>query len=82
MTTVQVNLPDALAEAARDAGLLTSEALERLLSEALRRRRAANELLKVADHLADAGVPPMTMDEINAEVKAYRAERRKREAGR
>ena len=38
--------------------------------------------LKVADRIEAAGIPPMSMEEINAEVKAARAERRKREAGR
>lgn len=40
MTKVQIELPDATAEAAQAAGLLTSEALDRLLSNALRRRLA------------------------------------------
>jgi len=82
MTTVQVTLPDELAKQAKAAGLLTPEAMERLLAEALRRRRAVDELLKVADRVQAAGIPPMSMEEINAEVKAARAERRKREAGR
>jgi hypothetical protein len=41
MTTIQIELPDATAKAAREAGLLTSQALERLLNEALRRRQSA-----------------------------------------
>jgi hypothetical protein len=82
MTTVQVTLSDALATEAREAGLLTPEALERLLQEALRRRVAANRLLGVADRVARAGIAPMSMEEINAEVRAYRDERRRREAGR
>ncbi len=78
MTRIQIDLPDATAQAARDAGLLTPEALLRLLSDALRRRQAADALLSVADRVAAAGIPPMTMEEINAEVKAARAERHKR----
>lgn len=74
-------MPDATAQAARDAGLLTGQALERLLNEALRRRQAADALLSIADRVAVAGVPPMSMEEINAEVKAARAEERQR-AGR
>jgi hypothetical protein len=72
-------LPDATAQAARDAGLLTPEALERLLTEALRRKQAADSLLSIADRVAAAGTEPMSMEEINAEVKAARAERRRRE---
>ncbi len=78
MTRIQIDLPDATAQAARDEGLLTPEALLRLLSDALRRRQAADALLSVADRVAAAGIPPMTMEEINAEVKAARAERHKR----
>lgn len=76
MTTLQIELPDGTAQAARAAGLLTPQALDRLLTEALRKREAANSLLSIADRVAAAGIPEMSMQEINAEVKATRAERR------
>lgn len=79
MTTIQIELPEATAQAARAAGLLTPQALARLLDEALKRRQAADALLAIADRVAAAGIPPMSMDEINAEVKAARAERRARQ---
>ena len=81
MTKIQIELPDATAQAARDAGLLTSDALERLLNDALKRKQAADSLLSIADRVAAAGIPPMSMDEINAEVKAARAERKQRAGG-
>jgi len=81
MTTIQIELPDAMAQAALDAGLLTPQALERLLNDALRRKQAADSLLSIADRVAAAGIEPMSMDEINAEVKAARAERRRRASG-
>jgi hypothetical protein len=81
MAKIQIDIPDATAQAARDAGLLTPEALLRLLSDALRRRQAADALLSVADRVAAADIPPMTMKDINAEVKAARAERHKRAGG-
>lgn len=81
MTRIQIDLPDATAQAARDAGLLTPEALLRLLNDALRRRQAADALLSIADRVAAAGIPSMTMKEINAEVKATRAERHNRAGG-
>ena len=77
MTTLQIELPDGTAQAARAAGLLTPQALDRLLNEALRKREAANSLLSIADRVAAAGIPEMSMQEINAEVKAARAARRK-----
>ena len=77
MTKIQIELPDAVAKAAQEAGLLTAPALERLLADALRRRDAGDALLAIADRVAAAGIEPMSMEEIDAEVKAYRAERRR-----
>ena len=81
MTTIQIELPDATAQAARAAGLLTPQALDRLLNDALERKQAADALLSIADRVAAAGIEPMSMEEINAEVKAARAERRQRADG-
>ena len=58
MTTIQIELPDATAQAARAAGLLTSQALARLLNEAIKRRQAADALLSIADRVAEAGIAP------------------------
>jgi len=82
MTTVEVklDLPDSLAKAAKDAGLLTPEAIEGLLREAVR-SKAFDELLGVADRVAAANIPPMTMEEIQSEVDAVRAARRERAGG-
>jgi len=68
--------------AAREAGLLTSEAPERLLMDAIKRRQAADALLEIAERVAEAGIEPMSMEEIDREVKAVRAERRRRAGGR
>ena len=81
MTKIQIELPDATAKAARDAGLLTPQALDRLFTDAIRRRQAADSLLSIADRVAAAGIGPMSMEEIDAEVKTVRAKRRQR-AGR
>jgi hypothetical protein len=82
MTKVQIELSDATARAAREAGLLRSEALERLLMDALKRRRAADALLATAERVAEAGIEPMSMEAIDREAKAVRAERRRRAGGR
>lgn len=74
----QEQVSDATAQAAKAAGLLTPQALGRLLSNALRKREAAQSLRSVADGVAAADIAPMTMDEIDAEVKAVRAVRRAR----
>ena len=58
MTTLEVklDLPENLAKAAKDAGLLTPQALEGLLWDAVR-RKAADELFDTADRLAQANIP-------------------------
>jgi hypothetical protein len=78
MTELKVTLPDRLAREAREAGLLSAKAIKRLLLEAMRRRAAAREFLAVADRVVAAGVPPMSEEEIQAEVDAVRRARRRR----
>jgi hypothetical protein len=75
MTMIEIKLPDELARRARIAGLLSDSAIQALLEEAIR-RQAGRRLLDVARHLQEAGVPSMSMEEIDTEVKAVRAERR------
>lgn len=77
MTTVEITLPDGLAKDAKQAGLLTSEAIERMIKSELR-RRAGEQLLESAGKLASTGLPPLTEEEIQAEIDAARAERRAR----
>ncbi len=74
-------MPDVTAKAALETGLLTPQALDRLLTQALARRGAADSLRSIADGVAVAGVEPLSMDAIDAEVKAARAERRQRAGG-
>jgi hypothetical protein len=75
MTTIEIMLPDELAQRAKSAGLLSDSAIQLLLEDAIR-RRAGRALVDVARRIQAAGVEPMSMEEIDAEVKAYRAERR------
>jgi hypothetical protein len=77
MTPILINLPDETVSAARDAGLLTPEALQRLLTHEVARLRAATAVLGFADRVSLAGVDDMPMTEIDAEVKAVRHERRR-----
>lgn len=75
MTELVVRLPDELAQRARKAGLLSDSAMQRLFEEAIR-REAGRKLLTIAEGLHAAGIAPMNDEEIVAEVKATRAERR------
>ena len=72
MTKVELELSEATAKAARKAGLLTPKALARMLTQAIRRRRAADSLLAVAGRVAKTEIAPMSMGEIDAEVKLAR----------
>ena len=77
MTTLELklNLPDRLAREARAAGLLTPEALSDLLKDAMR-RRAAQTLLAGAQRASEAGSKPLSMKDIQTEVKAVRRARK------
>ena len=76
MTTLEINLSYALAKEAKNAGLLTPQALEMMLREALRAKRV-NRLAAARGRLAANPLPPMTPEEIQAEIVAYRAQVRR-----
>jgi hypothetical protein len=73
---VEIELPDTLAMQAKMAGLLEPDALERMVREALLARRVEG-LVQARDALMANPLPPMTPEEIQAEVDAYRAEVRR-----
>jgi post-segregation antitoxin (ccd killing protein) len=77
MTTIDLtlNIPDDLANKAQAAGLLSSEAIERLLREQLR-KQAGQDLRAMLNKADASGVAPMSEEEVQAEIDAYRAERR------
>lgn len=52
------------------------------ISSKARRLAALDRLLAIAPAIEAAGVPPMSEDEIQAEVDAVRAARRQRRGGR
>ena len=66
---LKLNLPDRLAEEASQMGLLNPDGLQTLLREAVRNRRIA-QLALTRQRVAEAGIAPMTMDEIQKEVDA------------
>jgi len=80
--TVQLDLPDALVKEARARGLFESSSMGELIETELHRRKAAAELRNVLDGIRTQPGEPMSEQEIAAEVKAARRERRTREAGR
>ena len=76
MTTVQITIPDQLAEEAAKAGLLGADRIEALLRQELRIARLTKMRAARTQLTADP-LPPMTADEIQAEIRAYRAEQRR-----
>ena len=80
MTELKITLPERLASDAREAGLLTSRAIQSLLRAAMRRRVATRNFLANAERVAAAGVRPMSEEEIQAEIVAARKARRRNRA--
>lgn len=76
MTTYKLTLTlsDNLAQEAGNAGLLTPEAIERLLRDEVR-RRAVDKMFVAADQLAGIELPALTEHEVEAEIAAARASR-------
>jgi hypothetical protein len=80
--TVELDLPDELIRQARQMGLLDSRRVAEMLADEVRRRNAGQELKKVLDEIRSVPGQSLTTDEISAEIRAARAERRAREARR
>jgi post-segregation antitoxin (ccd killing protein) len=72
---LKITLPDQLAHEARAAGLLTEHGIERLIEDAVR-RTAGSRLLDAVRRPRDAEGPPLTEEDIAAEVAAVRGRRR------
>lgn len=72
---VEIELPDTLARQAKKAGLLEPEALERTVRAALLAKRAEG-LVEAREVWAANPLPPVTSEEIQAEIDACRAENR------
>lgn len=79
MTTVQIQLPDELAQNAQAAGLLSPEAMAAMLREQLR-KQAGESLRAMWERLPPEELTPEIEQMIVDEVRAVRAERRKRNA--
>jgi hypothetical protein len=66
-----LDLPDRLAREANEAGLLSPRALARLLREEMR-REALRRIAEGTERVRKAGVPALSMDEIQREVDEVR----------
>lgn len=77
MTTVQITLPDQLAQEAQRAGLLSLAALEKLLHEQLQAQRR-DAFFAAMERMAQVEEPPaMSPEEVAGEIRAMREDRRR-----
>lgn len=80
MTTVEITLPDQLAQEAQRAGLLAPQKIEQLLREELKAQRV-DELFLAIERMDRVTEPAaMTPEEVAAEIAALRAQRRAQNA--
>jgi hypothetical protein len=82
--TVQLDLSESVAAEARAKGLLDPQKLTRLVEREVELDQPMRDFREMVEEMRSyPDDEPMTMDEIQAEVNAVRAERRKqRESGR
>ena len=78
---LKLNLSEALAQEAKNKGLLEAPAVERMLLAELKRSRV-DQLFAAADRLAAQASPPLAEAEVEAEIQAARAQRRATDASR
>ena len=76
---LKVSLSEQLHKEAEEAGLLSPQAIERLLREEIRRRRVDN-LFAAADRLAALDLPQLNDDEIAQEIHKVRKSTTQRSA--
>ena len=76
MAIVRITLPDDLARDLADSGLLEPQVIETILRDQLRATRVS-DLATIRAALRANPLGPMTNEEINAEIEAYRAEQRR-----
>ena len=69
---LKLSLPDQIANQAKAAGLLASEAIERLVRQAIR-KAAADRLIEYGKRLREPGGAELTEAELESELRAVRA---------
>jgi hypothetical protein len=77
--TIQLDLPEAVATKARAKGLLEPGELTRLITREVAAEEDARDFFEMVRHLRLLPGDPMTIEEIQAEVDAVRAEGAARE---
>ena len=78
---LKLSLPDQIASQAKAAGLLTSESIERLVRQAIR-KAAIQRFTEIGKGLRESGGVEINPAELESELKAVRAELREVRARR
>ena len=78
---LKIELPDDVARNAEAEGLFDAKAICEMIEREIR-RRAAEDFLRIADKMVEAGLPEITQEDVQAEIDAYRAEKRRARASR
>jgi hypothetical protein len=76
MKHIRISLPEDLAREAEAAGLLKPEQLEPMLRDAIKEKRRAASRDAMAKMAAVNDGSSLSLEEVAAEIAAYRAERR------
>ena len=77
--TIQLDLPESVAAEAKAKGLLDPQNLTRLIEREVKAEAARRDFFDMVRELRSLPGEPMTMEQIQAEVDAVRAERAARE---
>src|SRR5438046_10556200 len=77
--TIQLDLPESVAAEAKAKGLLDPQNLTRLIEREVKAEAARRDFFDMVRELRSLPGEPMTMEQIQAEVDADRAERAARE---
>jgi hypothetical protein len=72
MVTIQLSIPEDLADEANTLGLLEATALKNLIQKEIRRLRI-EELFAAADDIASLGGEPMTPEQVEQEIRLARS---------
>lgn len=78
--SIELNMHEGLIRQARQMGLADNRPVADLLADEVCHRNAGQELKNALDEIRSTLGEPLTTDQINAEIKPVRAERRAREA--
>ncbi len=75
--TIELELPEELANTAESVGLLANEKTVSIVNEELEREQAAQRLREWLNVVRQDGEKGPSLDEIQDEIRAMRAEKRK-----